>query len=230
MKYCVTMVAVLLASPALAQDFSSFDRRLSALEEDVAAIKAKLGMPLPVIREMPREPGAITIAETGPATLTGSPTTLNFHSATGKRGYDEAYLLAMATNKPLVVWNGNAICEVCIHDTEGEFVNYVGTVPGLTPANTVTVCVPENNQMLRADVITSWTTGDATYGHVPSVRRALANWRQRRLARTTGVQADYQSAMMSYQPMMMQAPMMMGMASGGCASCGTSSGRGFFRR
>lgn len=168
--------------------------------------------------------------------------------------YADAKRRALAENKPLLVWSGSAVCPACVHDTEGEFVSWVGTHPDLTP-NAITVAVPDGGQLLDVATITNWVVSDPVRGHVPSIRRALARWRERRevtrgsdwttaatwsgptmqLARPV-MPTDYPMAnfgatsMVGYgQPMMMGGGGTMSMMGGGCATCGTA-GRGVFRR
>jgi hypothetical protein len=158
--------------------------------------------------------------------------------------YAEARARAIRENLPLVAWSGSAICPPCVASTEGEFVNWVGTHPDLTP-NALTVAVPEDGDLWNVATVTTWQTGHAEFGHVPSIRRVLANWRDRRQVTRMATTASMMTAptmanlIRSYQPpqfgtmpmMGYGQPMMMGSGGGGsCASCGSSGGRGFFRR
>lgn len=103
----------------------------------------------------------------------------NAPAASGKTTYAEAYRQSLATGLPLLVWNGAAVCPPCVSSSSGEFVHFVGTVPGL-PTDAITLSVPDGGEMLTVGVVDRWVGGDATYGHLPSVRRALARWRARR--------------------------------------------------
>ncbi len=142
---------------------------------------------------------------------------------TGKRTYEDAYAKALATGLPLVVWNGSAICPPCIDSTDGtEFINFVGTVPGC-PTNAITVSVPSGQEILGVGAVDQWITNDATYGHVPSVRRLLQRWRNRFVAQAATASYSFAPAVSYGSPMLMMG------SSGGCATCGASSNsRGLF--
>lgn len=208
MRYVTTALIGLVGVSAQAQtpSFEAFDQRVTALETRVDGIERRLGPPF--LRDTPRD-----------------------HSGDGKRTYASAYNLALDTGKPLLVWHGDAICERCVHESEGEFVNYVGAVPGL-PTNVVTVGVPENGELVVAGVVDRWVTSDPVHGHLPSSRRVLANWRANRASRAAASATNSPRVMVAGAPMTMGGGMMGGMmmGSGGCASCGSSSSVGFFGR
>jgi hypothetical protein len=152
----------------------------------------------------------------------------------GKRDYATAYRLALSRNLPLLTWNGSAICESCIHQTDGtEFISYVGTVDGC-PANAITVSVPQGGELVGVGVVDQWITNDQTFGHLPSVRRLLQRWRNRGFAaqpEATTFATYTPAALAGYgygRPMM--TGMMSGAGGGGCASCGGGGGVGLFRR
>lgn len=95
-----------------------------------------------------------------------------------KLTYEEARSQAIAEGKPLVVWSGSAVCPACVQTLSGDVVSYVGPVRGL-PANAIIVAMPDGRgDVLQVNTITEWITGDATFGHVPSVRRAVRRYRE----------------------------------------------------
>lgn len=145
-----------------------------------------------------------------------------------KLTYAEAHARALTEGKPLVVWSGAAVCPACVHDTEGEFVNYVGVVPGLAP-DAVSVYVPEGGTLHAAGDVAWWMTGDRTFGHVPSVRRILANWRANRVVHRQAAPQAYPGPMMAQtygsafgvgRPLAQRPTMLFGGVRGGaCATC-----------
>lgn len=99
--------------------------------------------------------------------------------------YADAYAQSMREGKPLVAWvgGGDAVCAACVNTLKDEAVHLVTkTLPGVVPdgERALVVMVPENGTMLVPARITQWITGDATWGHTPSIRRALDSWRTRR--------------------------------------------------
>jgi hypothetical protein len=212
MRSILVVTALLTAQPAFAQVRFIVEpvvARLNDHERRIAELEKRLA-PGPFIRNLPPDRHALHA------------------EPSGKRTYTEAYDLAMKLNLPLVAWHGDAICESCLHDTDGEWVNYVGAIAG-SPPNSITVGVPDGQGgMDRVATITTWITGDAVHGHVPSVRGALTRWRanrQRTLPAATMTTSMYQGGMMG------MSFVSSGSMSGACASCGTSSGgRGLFGR
>lgn len=94
--------------------------------------------------------------------------------------YSEAVQLSKQTGKPLVIWVGGEFCPQCVQASAEDFVHvFVEEFPGATAPATV-VGVWEGNDLLRVGDMDWWVVGDKTFGHVPSVRRALANWRANR--------------------------------------------------
>ncbi len=116
---------------------------------------------------------ALALAE-GPAPEAPPPTT------PPPLTYSEAYRQAVKEDKPLVVWVGGEFCPDCVRDSAADFVHvFVADFPGAT-APAIVVALPEDGELVRIGDISWWITGDKTYGHVPSVRRAIANWRATR--------------------------------------------------
>lgn len=101
--------------------------------------------------------------------------------------YEAAAARAIRENLPLVVWagNGDTICPPCVERLRDEAVHFMGgAYPGV--GNALVVQIPENGQLWTVSTITQWITGDQTYGHVPSIRRAIRAWRERRHVTTSG--------------------------------------------
>lgn len=154
-------------------DFGSFDKRLTALETRVTALE---GNQLP-----PPRPGHAPGTE--PVNV----------AHVEKLTYAEAHAKALAENLPLVCWvgGGDAVCPACVHTLADEVVSFVGdSVPGNQPGTVQTgpglfVAMPEGGNMVWTAAITEWRTGDATFGHTPSIRRAIRHWREQR-GRTQG--------------------------------------------
>lgn len=105
--------------------------------------------------------------------------------------YADARAKALAEGKPLVVWvgGGDALCPACVGRLD-ECVHHVAaTFPGVT-GQALVVAVPEGGDLLRVADITRWTTGDASWGHVASIRRAISNWRSHRRVIRSGWSTD----------------------------------------
>jgi hypothetical protein len=135
-------------------DFSSFDVRLTAAERDIRDLRTRLD----------------SLFSPGPQG--------------GQATYAEARAAAIRDGKPLVVWvgGGDALCPSCMHRLAEEdgVVNVVAPSFEDTPTRALVVGVPEGGELLRVATITRWVTGDPTWGHVPSIRRAVRNWREHR--------------------------------------------------
>ena len=119
--------------------------------------------------------------------------------------YAEAYHRALTTGRPLLVWVGGNFCPRCVNDTAGEFVHaFVDSFPeAVVPS--VVVAVPEGGQLTRVADVTSWVEGDATFGHIPSVRRVLAN--RRPVRRALGAVAQAAARPMAVAPPAPMLPM-----------------------
>lgn len=186
-------LACTAAKPA-EPDFSAFDKRLAALESRVTALEK--------LADHALETGAL---------------------AAPKRTYEQAHAESLASGRPLVVWQGSAVCPACVQNTADEFVHCVTSNLEGTNPNSVTIYVPENGTLQTAGEVTWWVTSDKTYGHIPSVRRILANWRANRTMHRQMMPAAYGGGMgVGYRAMaVVTAPVrMMARARGGCASCG----------
>jgi hypothetical protein len=153
------------ATQAVALDFGSLDARLTAAEQSIRDLQARVDG-------------------------------LFFSGGQGGAAYAEARRRALAENKPLVVWvgGGDALCPACMHTLGGEAVHHVAESFPDTPASALVVAVPEGGDLFRVATITRWVTGDPTWGHVPSVRRALRNWRERRVTTEGGWSLDAPTA------------------------------------
>jgi len=91
--------------------------------------------------------------------------------------YGDACRESLRTGKPLLVWVGGNFCERCVADSKDEFIHHFAkSFPGVA-APAVVVAAPEGDWLTRVENITWWVEGDATFGHIPSARRALANYR-----------------------------------------------------
>lgn len=141
-----------------------------------------------------------------------------------KLTYAEGAKLSKKTDKPLVVWVGGEFCERCTHDSATEFVHvFVDRFDGVTAPATV-VGVWEGEDLWRVGVADWWEVGHVTFGHLPTVRRALANWRANRSTfhQHAPAKASYGASymmqsyqMQSYQVAPMRAPAKVSRA-GGC--------------
>lgn len=93
--------------------------------------------------------------------------------------YAAAYARALRENKPLVVWVGGNFCDRCVGDSKDDFVHHFvpdGWKGQQGPATVI--YVPHDAGLWRAGTVTRWTVGSHDWGHVPSVRRVLAEWRE----------------------------------------------------
>lgn len=138
-----------------------------------------------------------------------------------KLTYLEARALALKESKPLVIWVGGDFCHRCVEDSAAEFV-HVFVPLGWEGHNvpTTIVGVPEDGDLLGIAEMTWWVVGDAKHGHVPSIRRALKQWREERRMFAQHAPAMSSSGMMrgNYQQQInqpMMAPMMPMRSSGG---------------
>jgi hypothetical protein len=151
------------ASQARVLDFSSLDERLTAAEQGLRDLRVRVdGLSSP--------------------------------GGQGRAAYAEARARAVRDGKPLIVWvgGGDALCPSCMHRLADEdgVVNFVAPSFPDTPAQALVVAVPEGSDLFRVATITRWVTGDPTWGHVPSVRRAVRNWRERRAVTNGGWSLD----------------------------------------
>lgn len=107
---------------------------------------------------------------------------------TGALTYPEAVKLSLATGKPLIVWVGGDVCERCVRESASDFVHvFVSEFPGVTaPALVVavredmTTTVGSAAALSWVETVDWWIEGDKQFGHVPTVRGAIARWRERR--------------------------------------------------
>ena len=100
-------------------------------------------------------------------------------TATVTSAYSAAHARALRENKPLIVWVGGNFCERCVKDSANEFVHHIaedGWDGNRGPATVV--AVPHEGKLHYAGVVTRWTTGSQDWGHVPSARRVISEWRQ----------------------------------------------------
>jgi hypothetical protein len=126
-----------------------------------------------------------------------------------KLGYPEARAKALAEGKPLVVWagTGDVVCPACMAQLAECVHHLTPTFPGVA-GNTIVVAVPDGQGGLdRVADITQWTTGSPDFGHVPSVRRALRNWRERRAVVRGGWSVDAPQAAPAAMFPIMTAPL-----------------------
>jgi hypothetical protein len=166
-------------------DFSSFRAGLALAALIVAACacrgeelspRARAAIALASL-DMPRPADPVPLTPKGPAS--GCKECDDHASRTGL-GYDRAARLAKETGKPLVVWVGGNFCDRCVQESRDEFVHvFADSFPGAADRSTV-VGVWEGDEFVRVADMDWWVVGDATFGHVPTVRRALRNWRDSR--------------------------------------------------
>jgi hypothetical protein len=224
MRYILTLAALAAttAAPAADLDFGLLDRRVAALEERIAALEAGA-------------PKSAAHAHHAPAPA----------ADTYAAAYAAAYARAVAEGKPLVCWvgGGDAVCPACVKTLAGEVVSHVApTLPGVAGQALVVGMPDGRGQLDQAAVVTQWITGDATWGHVPSLRRAIARWRATRTGVSSGWSLDMaatapvvvaatpvvvpaQAMFAAPAPMMRMmapraAPMRRAFRGGGCSSCG----------
>lgn len=93
--------------------------------------------------------------------------------------HDAAWAESLKTGKPIVVWVGGNFCDRCVDDSKNEFVHvFVNGWQG-HPGPATVVCVPHDGDVYRAATVEKWTVGTHDWGHVPSARRVVAEWRRR---------------------------------------------------
>lgn len=94
--------------------------------------------------------------------------------------YAQAHAESLRTGKPLIVWCGGNFCSRCVEDSKGEFLHaFVDSWQGQRGPATVLLVPGEDGHMYRAATVTRWTVGSRDWGHIPSARRLLADWRAR---------------------------------------------------
>lgn len=94
--------------------------------------------------------------------------------------YTLARRRAVAEGKPLIVWVGGNFCERCVQDSKDEFVHCFvrdGWYGQQGPATIV--AAPHQGELYQVGVVTRWTVGSHDWGHIPSARRIVAEWRRR---------------------------------------------------
>src|SRR5262245_8968383 len=77
--------------------------------------------------------------------------------------YREAKALAIAQGKPMVVWAGKAICLPCVRANMDEFVMYLPKPSDPFPADSLTIGVPVNGELIMAGQVKEWPDG-----HIPT--------------------------------------------------------------
>lgn len=109
--------------------------------------------------------------------------------------WEEARHKAMADGKPLLVWVGGNFCERCVRESAGEFVHFFASSYDNLPSPSIAVIVPVGNELYRAGDVTWWVEGDREFGHLPSARRTIRRWLDRRedaRSRAAAQQSFYQ--------------------------------------
>ncbi len=152
--------------------------------------------------------------------------------------YQDARDRAVREGKPLVVFVGDALCPGCattLSEEDGMVCVAVKTLEDVPATGGIVLGVPDGKgDMDRVATITQWTTGDKTYGHVPSTRRALLAWRTNRLTQRSGwspVAAQAPLVLPAFLPpqppagMMMMRPAMTGSVRRGAGGCSSGSCR-----
>ncbi len=97
---------------------------------------------------------------------------------TDSDSYARAYAQALRQQKPLVVWVGGNYGDRCATDSKDEFVHaFVADGWNGNRGPATVIYVPHEGDLYRAGTVRRWTAGPHDGGHVPSVRRIVAEWR-----------------------------------------------------
>lgn len=133
----------------------------------------------------PSKPGGLTGKTPAPDTGGDAP----FESApriSKPRSYADARQEAIHKGKPLVVWVGEARCPNCVQHNREEFVHFLAESQAGFPADSLTVGVPVDGELVVAGQVTHWPDG-----HIPTVREILRRWRaDRRKVTDASFQGD----------------------------------------
>ena len=103
------------------------------------------------------------------------------HTTTPAAGsYLAARARAVREGKPLIVWVGGNFCDRCVKDSRNEFVHcFVADGWEGHRGPTTVVSVPHGDELYYVASVTRWTVGSHDWGHVPSARRLVGEWRER---------------------------------------------------
>lgn len=94
--------------------------------------------------------------------------------------YADAHRDSLRTGKPLLVWVGGNFCNRCVEDSREEFLHvFVDDWQGQKGPATILLVPADDGHLYRAATVTKWTVGSRDWGHIPSARRLLADWRAR---------------------------------------------------
>lgn len=72
--------------------------------------------------------------------------------------YKEGVERALAENRPLIVWTGDARCMPCVKQLD-SCLHYVAPMHPSFPAHTITVGVPTGGVLMMADQLSAWPDG-----------------------------------------------------------------------
>lgn len=91
----------------------------------------------------------------------------------------EAIQQAVDSGKPVILWVGGNFCSRCVNDSQNEFIHvFLEEWNGHRGPATV-ILAHYGKQAYRVGTVTRWTVGTHDWGHIPSARRLVHEWRSR---------------------------------------------------
>lgn len=91
---------------------------------------------------------------------------------------EDAVAKSLETRKPVIFWVGGNFCDRCVNDSKDEFIHvFLQEWKGHRGPATV-ILAPHEKRVYRVGTVERWTVGSHDWGHVPSARRVLGEWRK----------------------------------------------------
>lgn len=92
---------------------------------------------------------------------------------------EEAVAKSLRTGMPVILWVGGDFCNRCVDDSRSEFIHvFLDEWRGQRGPATV-ILAPHGKQTYRVATVNRWTVGSHDWGHIPSARRLVHEWRSR---------------------------------------------------
>lgn len=92
---------------------------------------------------------------------------------------EDAVARSIRTGKPVILWVGGNFCDRCVNDSKDEFIHvFLKEWRGHRGPATV-ILAPHGKRTYRVATVDRWTVGSHDWGHIPSARRLVHEWRSR---------------------------------------------------